>query len=104
MLFSYESAMRELKRLNDSGGEGMYRMVKRWYGWVIVDNYFGNFNMDDGIEIDTKFPPLAMLQRIYDEAHEHKDIARTANDILKLIKELESVSMQPKTIKTNEPE
>lgn len=38
MLFSYESAMRELKRLNDNGGSGMYMLSKRWYGWIIVDN------------------------------------------------------------------
>lgn len=38
MLFSYESAMRELKRLNDAGGEGMYMLRKKWYGWIIVDN------------------------------------------------------------------
>jgi len=38
MLFSYESAIRELKRLTDNGGEGMYMLSKRWYGWIIVDN------------------------------------------------------------------
>lgn len=37
-MFSYESAIRELKRLNDAGGEGMYMIRKKWYGWIIVDN------------------------------------------------------------------
>lgn len=26
MIFSYESAMRELKQLNDNGGQGMYML------------------------------------------------------------------------------
>jgi len=38
MLFSYDSAIRELKRLNENGGEGMYMLRKKWYGWIIVDN------------------------------------------------------------------
>lgn len=35
MPFSYQSGMRELKRLSDAGCKA--KLAKRWYGWVIVD-------------------------------------------------------------------
>ncbi len=35
MLFSYESAVRECRRINESGGRS--RPKKVWYGWIIVD-------------------------------------------------------------------
>ena len=34
MLFSWESAMREVKRILESGGEAY--MEKRWYGWIVI--------------------------------------------------------------------
>jgi hypothetical protein len=52
MLFSYESANRELKRLNDSGGQGLYALEKRWYGWVIVDTDWSGFNRFEDSEIN----------------------------------------------------
>jgi hypothetical protein len=88
MLFSHESAMRELKRLTDNGGAGLYSVQKRWYGWVIVENYYGNF--DANMPIDTRLTPQAALQKIYNDMHEHKDITIAANQIYKLIKALES--------------
>lgn len=51
MLFSHESAMRELKRLNDSGGEGLYTIQKRWYGWIIVDTDWSEFTIFEDSEI-----------------------------------------------------
>jgi hypothetical protein len=35
MFFSWESAMREVKRIRESGGKA--GMQKRWYGWVVVE-------------------------------------------------------------------
>jgi hypothetical protein len=34
MLFSWESAMREVKRIREAGG--VARMEKRWYGWRVI--------------------------------------------------------------------
>jgi hypothetical protein len=52
MLFSHDSAMRELRRLNESGGEGLYAIEKRWYGWVIVDTDWSDFNPFKDSEIN----------------------------------------------------
>lgn len=38
MLFSYESAVREMHRMNENGGNGTYSISKRWYGWVVVED------------------------------------------------------------------
>ena len=38
MFFSYDSAIRELKRLTNNGENNYYKISKRWYGWIIVDN------------------------------------------------------------------
>jgi hypothetical protein len=38
MLFSYESAVREMQRMNENGGNGQYSISKRWYGWVVVED------------------------------------------------------------------
>lgn len=35
MFFSYESAVREAKRICDAGGRA--RPERRWYGWIVVD-------------------------------------------------------------------
>jgi hypothetical protein len=51
VMFSHDSAMRELKRLNESGGEGLYALEKRWYGWVIVDTDWSGFNPFEDSEI-----------------------------------------------------
>jgi hypothetical protein len=52
VMFSHDSAMRELKRLNESGGEGLYAIEKRWYGWVIVDTDWSDFNPFKDSEIN----------------------------------------------------
>jgi len=31
--FSYESAVREMKRVRAAGGKA--KLTKRWYGWII---------------------------------------------------------------------
>lgn len=36
MLFSYDSAIRELKRINNNGSNA--RLKKIWYGWIIIDD------------------------------------------------------------------
>jgi hypothetical protein len=88
MMFSHESAMRELKRLNDNGGAGLYSVQKRWYGWVIAENYYGNFDMTP--QPDHVSLTIGKLEKIYDDAFTHKDIARTVHDIAKLIADLKS--------------
>jgi len=35
MFFSYESAVREAKRMHKAGYR--VKLVKRWYGWIIKD-------------------------------------------------------------------
>lgn len=35
MFFSWESAMREIKRLRTAGIKA--NMVKKWYGWIVVE-------------------------------------------------------------------
>lgn len=36
MLFSYEAAVKEMKRNNESGGNTTIK--KTWYGWLVVDS------------------------------------------------------------------
>lgn len=37
-MFSYESAVREMQRMNENGGNGQYSISKRWYGWAVVED------------------------------------------------------------------
>ncbi len=37
MLFSYSSAVRECKRMNNGEKFNLYSIKKKWYGWIIVD-------------------------------------------------------------------
>ncbi|WP_161492352.1 hypothetical protein [Pseudomonas frederiksbergensis] len=37
MIFNYESAMREARRMNENGGDGDYTIKKVWYGWIVID-------------------------------------------------------------------
>ena len=36
MFFSYDSAVRAMKRENENGGNVTLR--KKWYGWIVIDN------------------------------------------------------------------
>ena len=36
MFFSWESAIREAKRINKSGGN--VTLKKKWYGWIVIDS------------------------------------------------------------------
>ena len=36
-LFTYDSAMRECKRLRYATDSNMYHIKRKWYGWVVIE-------------------------------------------------------------------
>ena len=36
-LFTYDSAMRECKRLRGATNSNAYHIKKKWYGWVVIE-------------------------------------------------------------------